>query len=1146
MQSGESLYTPITMDDATILPSNRPSDDANVHSVGDLIDNRYTVIRELGRGGMGVVYEVDDTLVSERLALKRLLPSQLDPDSVTAFIQAGNASRKFSGRSKRFVSTHTLGKDAFGPYLVLELVTAPTLRSLIQDGNIASLDLAMTILRDIAQGLADLHEEGYVHRDVKPDNIFVQDGGKVLLADFGISKDMASSAGTMLPGALSRNYGSPEQAKGLPTTQASDIYAFGAVAFELFSGDAPYGAIEPLTELVPGIDQGLSDLVMRCLAQRPERRPQNGADLLAALSVNPESTETLQKEFPVQPPAKFSYETQISPAPKNSTVPTVPSAIKQDVSIDLTPKRWQDQYPDLANYLFGLVPIPGGDFWLGGNEYEFPISFQSPDGRGKIEGDLLDDTRPRRRVRLSPFFLGSTPVTVEVWREYCNSTGRKMPPQPKWGWIDGHPIVNVSWIDVMGDGNSAGFCGWASDVTGFDLTLPTEAQWEYAAAGGDTCQYYPWGGHEYYDSMAWTSLEETRTSTAPVNRTQNVHRNIFGLSDMAGNVCEWCSDFRGPYDQIYGTKPEPSQSVGMAVEIIDPVGVRTGTDRVLRGGAWNLDFGPDITCVCRNAERQDNFRSDEEDDGSIGFRLCRLVPEHVRSCVGTKTTKSLRIVDVGSQKSRLIKFVMDYLGISYADAKKMLDMQPTELVTNCSSDIAEMLRLRLDIIGVTSELIDNPDLPPDAYVRPAIQAIVPATNPNVNNGFDIVLIDAGNKKIKIIKTVRELTGLGLREAKDLVDYVPSKVKQNVTRDEALKLRTLLESDGATVEFVPPMEPAIHNVTTSSNKGHASMGNHVTPVKPLQSSTSQSKEVISNAPKRWQDRYPALAQYMADLRVIPGGQFWMGAHDGDVEPSEDVDDEVADFLSDAKPVHRVALSAFRLGATPVTVAMWQEYSNAAQIKMPEPPEWGWLYDHPMVNVSYDEIMGDGSSAGFCRWVTEITGVRVSLPTEAQWEYAAAGGDTGYKFPNGNQLENALYWEGMSTAEVNRVDCIFRNSFGLSDMCGNVSHWCLDYYGQYPLEEVKNVQQIIMDVPAPGLAGLLGKTVQQVHQNVSSLYVSPSLLTNPSGPVNGEERCCRGGGFWSLSERGIMRCQYRRSHLSYDADHDIGFRLSAGPG
>lgn len=615
------------MDDATILPPTKSSDDLNLHAAGDLIDNRYKVIRELGRGGMGVVYEVDDTLVSERLALKRLLPNQQDSDSVTAFVQAGNASRKFSGRSRRFVSTHTLGKDALGPYLVLELITAPTLRTLMRGGGIASLDLAMTILRDIAQGLVDLHEEGYVHRDIKPDNIFVQDGGKVLLADFGISKDMASSAGTMLPGALSRNYGSPEQAKGLPTTQASDIYAFGAVAYELFSGDAPYGAIEPLTELVPGIEKGISDLVMRCLAQRPERRPQNGEELLVAwdklpfnnvLDHRPNSiivpTGTLQeKKVEIsqtfeQSDVQKIYLTQASSTALGSNCPLGRDndLYEDDAEADVD-SPWQERFPHLKLYLDSMCVIPDGEFLMGSRKSYI---------KAVIDG--TNNELPAHRVKLTSFRIGAFPVTSELWREFLADIGEsyELVKRDLDSRTANHPVVNISWDQVAGEayfGGFRSFCEWATASTGIQLLLPTEAQWEYAARGGKQT-LYPWGDEVDVDKL-WCSVQKVthRTSTASLDRSNNVYKNAYGLIDMVGNVSEFCRDWLAPYRSDTGVNPlGPPSPVNYTVS--RQGGNYVGHHRVIRGGSFGE---PMANCTCTT--RTGMF--DNEKFSNVGFRL---------------------------------------------------------------------------------------------------------------------------------------------------------------------------------------------------------------------------------------------------------------------------------------------------------------------------------------------------------------------------------------------------------------------------------------------------------------------------------------------------------------------------------------------
>jgi formylglycine-generating enzyme required for sulfatase activity len=177
----------------------------------------------------------------------------------------------------------------------------------------------------------------------------------------------------------------------------------------------------------------------------------------------------------------------------------------------------------LSDYINQLCLIPDGTFVMG-----------TDFGR--------TNERPSRAVTLSKFLMGATPVTVAMWSEYCKATGVERPEAPPWGWNDDHPIVNVSWDEVMG---GDGFCRWASSITGYPLTLPTEAQFEYASLGGND-ERFPWG-HGFDDTKTWSSAVTVRSSPAPVVRTNNIFRNAYGLTDLVGNVWQWCSDWYGPY-----------------------------------------------------------------------------------------------------------------------------------------------------------------------------------------------------------------------------------------------------------------------------------------------------------------------------------------------------------------------------------------------------------------------------------------------------------------------------------------------------------------------------------------------------------------------------------------------------------------------
>jgi formylglycine-generating enzyme required for sulfatase activity len=197
--------------------------------------------------------------------------------------------------------------------------------------------------------------------------------------------------------------------------------------------------------------------------------------------------------------------------------------------------------------------------------------------------------------------MGATPVTVAVWKEYCAATGTVLPEAPDWGLLDDHPVVNVSWNDIMGAIGTGGFCAWASDIAGFRLTLPTEAQFEYSSRGGQSGLEYSWG-NAFDDSKLWCSKSTDRTSTAPVTRSSNIFRNAYGLTDMSGNVFQWCSDLYVPYTISTQTDPIGSSSTSY--------NVRCG-----RGGSWGGGSPVLFRCAYRGSAKPDN-RND-----SKGFRL---------------------------------------------------------------------------------------------------------------------------------------------------------------------------------------------------------------------------------------------------------------------------------------------------------------------------------------------------------------------------------------------------------------------------------------------------------------------------------------------------------------------------------------------
>ena len=234
-------------------------------------------------------------------------------------------------------------------------------------------------------------------------------------------------------------------------------------------------------------------------------------------------------------------------------------------------------YPWLNWYVSNLKSIPGGTYRFG---------FTKPpagDAFG-LFGNPKPPAPPASRITMSPFRMGATPVTWGMWKEYCKAALVRMPDKPDWGYLDDHPVVFVSWNDIMDPG---GFCEWASGVAGFRLTLPSDAQWEYAARGGKDGLEYPWG-NDFDASKLWCRTKELLNvgETAAVDRTNKIYRNGYGLTDMLGNVNQWCADYYHEYYRPIGKDPVDTQESGY---------------RCVRGGSWK-GFSPYIF-RCANRDR---------------------------------------------------------------------------------------------------------------------------------------------------------------------------------------------------------------------------------------------------------------------------------------------------------------------------------------------------------------------------------------------------------------------------------------------------------------------------------------------------------------------------------------------------------------
>jgi serine/threonine protein kinase/tetratricopeptide (TPR) repeat protein len=300
----------------------------------------YEIVAPIGAGGMGEVYRARDTRLGRDVAIK-VLPAEFagDPDRLRRFEQEARAVATLN--HPNILAIHDVGAHEGSPYIVTELLEGETLRERLKTGGLTVRKAVETAVQ-IAQGLAAAHEKGIVHRDLKPANVFVTNDGHLKILDFGIAKLAAprslaepaqvptvveaTEAGTTL-GTL--GYMSPEQVRCETVDHRSDIFSFGCVLYEMFSGRAPFrretaadtmSAIlhenpPPLAATYMNVSPAIEGIVTRCLEKRPEERFQSARDLGFALEVE-------AKELP-EPRGRSSDATKSSTIRSIAVLPLV-------------------------------------------------------------------------------------------------------------------------------------------------------------------------------------------------------------------------------------------------------------------------------------------------------------------------------------------------------------------------------------------------------------------------------------------------------------------------------------------------------------------------------------------------------------------------------------------------------------------------------------------------------------------------------------------------------------------------------------------------------------------------------------------------------------------------------------------------------
>jgi len=629
---------------------------------------RFQIRGELGRGASGVVLDAFDPVAGRPVALKLLRQGELAQfEAVERLRREGEALARL--RHPNVVTVYESGsRDGFH-YVALEPIEGEPLVTLLRT---LPLGRRLDIVEQVARGLHAAHQAGIVHRDVKPSNILVDREGRARIIDFGLARlagasvDLTQSGGVLGTPA----YMSPEQARSdlEKIGPWSDIYSLGALLHEALTGEMPHSDVANMGQLlerlasdrpsprpserVSGVPPQLDCVCARALEKEIGRRYSSAGQFADALRAARFEADASQARNPpvvqvllvlvlvaalvlagaavnlfLRTPRPIPTQ---GPPPPPPPPPPLPAVRAPEWFLAL-PEKDRPALPLPPGLVFGAKP--GEYVW----QKDGSLLLFVPAGTFVMGGEGEDPREsPGHEVELSAFFVGKLEVSVAQFAKFVGATnhettaekrgsaraltigGEMEAPGASWRDPDGthhppredDPVACVSWLDA------GAYVEWAG------LVLPTEAQWEKAAAWDPRARAsrrYAWGddlpgalsakvGNVLDEAflrqwprggIAFEGYDDGYVKVAPVGSFP-AGASAYGALDMTGNVAEWCRD---AFDQtFYARSPakDPFCEVGM--------------DRIVRGGSFS--YGPRLARCRRRGVAPPDLVSE-----NLGFRV---------------------------------------------------------------------------------------------------------------------------------------------------------------------------------------------------------------------------------------------------------------------------------------------------------------------------------------------------------------------------------------------------------------------------------------------------------------------------------------------------------------------------------------------
>lgn len=531
---------------------------------------KYKIVRHIASGGFGNTYEGELVLIHRRVAIKEFFVKDFcNRDENTARVTVATQSKvelierlkeKFTKEAAHIwqfnhpniVRVTDVFEENGTAYYVMDYIDGMSLQAMLKRDGAMSEAKALRYVRQVADALQYVHDQMILHLDLKPGNIMVDKNGKAILIDFGASKQYDEVTGentSTLLGINTVGYAPAEQSyRGFVQFSAStDIYALGATLYKLLTDITPPdaqmlkdGEVE-LAPLPSNISASVRNAVKAAMRPLRKNRPQSVGEFLALLNNRPTTAVPEEEKTVVD---------------EEVTVVDV----KETVIAEPPKPKFENRTFTVNGVSFKMIAVEGGTFMMGSNDSE-----------------AYSDEKPVHDVTLSNYYIGETQVTQELWKAVMGNN-------PSHFKGDKLPVESVSWNDCQE------FIGKLNRLTGKTFRLPTEAEWEYAARGGQNSLGYKYSGSNNIDEVAWYyDNSHTRTGWFGGKQDRKTHpvatkkANELGVYDMSGNVWEWCQDWYGSYGSSAQTNPQ---------------GPSSGSSRVRRGGCW-FNWAGD----CRSAIR---------------------------------------------------------------------------------------------------------------------------------------------------------------------------------------------------------------------------------------------------------------------------------------------------------------------------------------------------------------------------------------------------------------------------------------------------------------------------------------------------------------------------------------------------------------